>query len=632
MKASDYPIHAVSFSHVTIEDLFWRPRREVNSRVTIWDNFRKCEETGRVANFEKAAGLREGLFEGMRFNDSDVYKTIEAASYSLLSNPDPVLERYVDSLIALIAAAQWPDGYLDTFYSLGAEEPDPRFPMEAQVKGARWTNLRYMHELYCAGHLMEAAVAYYEATGKGPILDVAKRLADHLDATFSWDKKRGTSGHEEVELGLCRLYRATGESRYLKLAKYFLDQRGRREGRAEPDYGEYAQDHEPVLEQDEAVGHAVRAGYLYTAMADVAALTGDTAYISAIDRIWENVVSKKYYVTGGVGAIPPQEAYGGNYELPNKTAFNETCAAIAAIFWFHRMFMLHGDSKYIDVMERTLYNGFLSGVSFGGDEYLYSNPLESDGVTRFNRGYPARSPWFDCSCCPPNVARLLASLPGYVYAVSGNTVYVNLFIAGRAIAELPGSKVIISQSTDYPWRGDIKIAIEPETPGHFTVAIRIPGWANGTPVPSDLYNYLNTGSDPIAIRINGKEADYQREKGYARITRTWRREEIIDVRLPMEVRRVVANERVKEDIGLVAVERGPIIFCAEGADNGRLEDLALPDDAKLHYAYSPNLLCGVGTVSWDAGGGRRPLMIPYCAWSNRGVGTMKVWLPRKVNG
>jgi DUF1680 family protein len=643
---ADYPVTPVPFTQVSFDDAFWAPRQKINNDVTIWSNLRKCEETDRFSNFEKAAGWKEGNFVGLVFNDSDAYKTLEAVAYALQVTPDPILERYADSIVTRIAAAQQPDGYLDTAYILPPKDPKKR-----------WTVLQHDHELYCAGHFFEAATAYYQATGKRKVLDTAEKLANHIDSVFGPDKKHGTSGHPEVEMGLCRLYRATGNEKYLNLAKYFVDQRGHREGRSESDYGTYAQDHKPVVEQDEAVGHAVRACYLYAGVADVAALTGDKEYITAIDRIWDNVVTKKQYITGSVGARGVGEAFGDNYELPNKTAYNETCAAIANIFWNQRMFLLHGDAKYMDVLERVLYNGFLSGVSLKGDEYFYPNPLEADGKTKFNHGFPTRCAWFECSCCPPNIARLIASLPGYVYATKENTLYVNLYIGGSGQAKIQDTPVKLTQTTNYPWDGDIKIAVDPQREKEFTIALRIPGWTQGKPMPSDLYSYPE--SDKIlelliqktgvkkesvfifkSLLINGKKAEYSHDKGYVLISRKWNKGDIIELSLPMEIRRVLCNEKVRTNRGMVAIERGPIVFCAEGVDNGgAVANVYLPDDAQFKYAFRKDMLNGIGVITADVKAvvkvndkmstvNHSLVMIPYYAWSNRGAGPMRVWLAR----
>jgi DUF1680 family protein len=607
---------AVPFTDVTVADEFWAPRMETNRKVTVAYDFEKCEQTGRIDNFAKAGGLMEGEFEGIYFNDSDLYKVIEGAAYSLKIHPDPELEEYVDGVIEKIAAAQWEDGYLYTFYSLPEHQPEKR-----------WTDVQNKHELYCAGHFFEAAVAYYQTTGKRKILDVAISLADYIDSVFGPDKKHDVPGHEEIEIGLVKLYGVTGEIRYLALAKFFLDERGRAHGREL--YGEYCQDHKPVVEQDAAVGHAVRAGYLYSGMADVASLTSDADYIKALDRIWQDVVSKKLYITGGIGARGGGESFGADYELPNATAYCETCAAIANAMWNHRMSLLHGDAKYIDVLERVIYNGFLSGISLTGDKFFYPNPLASDGDYQ-------RSPWFGCACCPTNIVRFMPSLPGYAYAQKADNVYVNLFVGGAAKIGLPGNTVLVRQRTNYPWDGDIKITIEPERTGKFAVCVRIPGWAQNKPVPSDLYHYLDTNVEEVSLKVNGDPAAVDIVKGYVPIRRTWKKGDTIELNLPMPVRRVVAHPKVKDDIGRTAVERGPVVYCFEGADNPEgVANLILPTNAKLQSEYRGDLLGGIVTIS---GRGRirqdgkkvediDVVAIPYYAWAHRGKNEMAVWMP-----
>ena len=621
----------VPFTAVHVEDAFWSPRFETNRTVTIPYCFKKCEETSRINNFAVAGGLTPGKFEGIPFNDSDVYKVIEGAAYSLATHPDPQLEKYLDDLIAKIAAAQEPDGYLYTARTIikdGAKMPKMSGP-------ERWLNLRSSHELYNVGHLYEAAAAYYQATGKRALLDVALKSAALIDRTFGPEpgKLKLPPGHEEVEIGLVKLYRVTGDPKHLKLARFFVDTRGRAEGHKL--YGDYAQDHVPVVEQTQPVGHAVRAGYLYSGVADVAALTGDPAYLKAIDRIWENVVFRKLYLTGGIGARRAGEAFGDDYELPNKTAYNETCAAIANALWNHRMFLLHGDAKYIDVLERVLYNGFLSGVSLQGDAFFYPNPLESDP------GYK-RSPWFDCSCCPVNVVRFIPSIAGYVYATRGDALYVNLYIAGKGEIKLGGRAVKLTQQTQYPWDGRVAMTVEPLTPGEFELRVRIPGWAQGRPAPSDLYRYENPSSNATAswsLKVNGEPVAAPLEQGYAVIRRAWRAGDAVELSLPMPVRRVVASEKVEADRGRVAIERGPIVYCAEAADNGgRVRNLALPEDARFGEAFQGDLLGGVMTlrskavaVTRDARGAVTQqltdlTLIPYYAWCHRGAGEMAVWL------
>lgn len=617
----DYPIEPVPFTDVSFEDDFWLPRIETNRRVTIPYDLEKSEATGRMDNFLKAAGKMPGPHSGLVFNDSDVYKIIEGASYALSLHPDPELDGYLDRLIALIGDAQEEDGYL---YTARTVDPDA---VSAEREGsARWSNLRFNHELYNLGHLYEAAVAHRQATGKESLLAIALRSADLLCAVFGPELKRDVPGHQEVELGLVKLYRVTGNRDYLDLARFFLDERGRHENREESrlfDIPGYAQDHQPVIEQTEAVGHAVRAGYMYAAMADVAALTGDEAYIRALDAIWYDVVAKKMYLTGGLGARHHGESFGDPYELPNATAYAETCAAIAGIYWNQRMFLLHGDGRYLDVLERMLYNGFLSGISLSGNTFFYLNPLASDGSYEFNRdGSATRNPWFECSCCPTNVVRLLPALPGYVLAHRGNTLHVNLYVSGRGEVELTSGRVGIVQATNYPWDGTIEFTIEPERPSEFRLALRIPGWAQGRPVPSDLYRYRDEEAQEVTLRVDGEQVDVTVEQGFAHITRRWRAGERVELDLPMPIRRVLAHEAVVENRGRVAVERGPIVYCAEGIDNGgRALELTLPD---LLEPDGPRQVAGLGTVTVIRGDG--VTLVPYYAWSHRGVGEMAVWL------
>jgi DUF1680 family protein len=619
----DYPIQPAPFSDVRLDDAFWSPRLETNRRVTIPFAFHKCEETGRIDNFAVAGGLVKGVFRGeYPFDDSDLYKIIEGAAYTLSLERDGALEEYLDDLIVKIAAAQEDDGYLYTVRTI-----DPT-GLPHWIGEERWSNLVLSHELYNAGHLYEAAVAHYQATGKRALLDVAIRNADLIARVFGPDGKRDAPGHQEIEIGLVKLYRATGDERYLRLAQFFLDERGHAVGRML--YGEYAQDHKPVIEQREAVGHAVRATYMYSAMADVAALTGDAGYGEAIGRIWENVVSKKLSLTGGIGARHQGEAFGDDYELPNRTAYNETCAAIGNAMWNHRMFLLHGDARYLDVLERVLYNGFLAGVSMGGDEFFYPNPLESDGEYTFNQGAATRSPWFNCSCCPSNIARFTPSLAGYVYAHRDDVLYVNLFVGGSGVVEMDNNVVRIAQQTRYPWDGDIQITVEPERAGELEVRVRIPGWARNRPAPGDLYRYMSGSEAPATPKINAKPFAFDLERGFASIRRVWEKGDVIELSLPMPVRRVLCHDQVEENVGKVALERGPIVYCAEWPDNGgQVFNLVVPDDAALEAEYREDLLNGVVVIS-----GKRDqslVAIPYYAWSHRGAGEMAVWLPRDAS-
>jgi len=632
----DYPIKPVTFENVNLEDEFWSPRMEINRKVTIPFAFKMCEETGRIDNFAKAGGLMEGTFCGdYPFDDTDAYKIIEGASYSSSIYPDPKLEKYLDDLIAKITAAQEEDGYLYTGRTI-----DPEHPVRWAGK-ERWSNLIMSHELYNAGHLYEAAVAHYQATGKRTLLNIAIKNADLVASVFGPDKKRIPPGHQIIEKGLVKLYRVTGEEKYLNLAKFFLDERGHAHGRELYTYADnpgYCQDNKPIIKQDEAVGHAVRATYMYSGVADVAALTGDVDYIKAIDRIWDNVVSKKLYLTGGIGARHHGEAFGDNYELPNLTAYNETCAAIGNIMWNHRLFLLHGEAKYIDVLERVLYNGFISGVCLSGDKFFYPNPLESDGKYGFNQGKAERKEWFGCACCPSNITRVMSSVPGYIYAHNKDILYVNLFIGGNVAIEMDKNTVMIRQETRYPWDGNIKLTIEPERLSEFAIYIRIPGWARNQPVPSDLYKYLATNKEKVTLKVNGNYIDLNMEKGYAHIRRKWQKGDIIELNLPMPVRRVLACERVKDDLGKVALERGPIVYCAEWPDNGgKVLDIVLRDDMPLKVEYRGDMLGGIAVITGEVihldstrttknGMTKSFMAIPYYSWAHRGVGEMSVWL------
>jgi len=641
---ADYPAAPVPFTDVHLTDAFWAPRLDTNRTVTIPHVFKQTDETGRVKNFELAEAALEGATDGAYctrypFDDSDVYKTIEAASYALATHPDPELEKYVDGLIAKIAAAQEPDGYLYAARTIGGPPPQPWLGKE------RWSHLYMSHELYNVGHLYEAAAAHTQATGKKNLLAVAVKSADLVAREFGPGKRTNPPGHEEIEIGLVKLYRVTGTRKYLDLARFFIDARGRtegripyienaREGKEELLYGEYAQDHKPFIEQAEAVGHAVRAGYLYAGAADVAALTGDAAYIAALEKIWADMVGTKLYITGGIGAAGGWEGYGPPYRLPNLSAYAETCANIATFLWNSRMQRLGLDAKYADVMERILYNGVLSGISLSGDRFFYPNPLASFGQHE-------RVPWFSCACCPPNVARVLTSVPGYFYAASNDKVYVNLFAQGTGKMRVAGTELELVQTTEYPWKGDIKIEVRPAKDAEFTLAVRVPGWAMNRPVPSDLYAYMEPAEGAPTLRLNGEPAEISLDKGYALIKRTWKAGDVVELSLPMHVRRVVANEAVEADRGRVAVERGPLVYCAEWTDNdGRVANIVLPDGAMLAAEARPDLLGGVVVLTGEAEAvsekaGRivsekKPVtLIPYYSWANRGKGEMAVWLARE---
>jgi uncharacterized protein len=618
----DYPIRPVPFTDVQFTDAFWAPRLETNRTVSVPYALRMNEETGRVDNFRKAAKLMPGAYKGKRYNDSDIYKSMEAAAYTLRLHPDSALEKTLDDLIALVAKAQEPDGYLYTTRTVDPGNPAPGAGPE------RWSNLRVSHELYNVGHMYEAAVAHFQATGKRTFLAIAEKNAALLLRTFGTGpgQRRGFPGHQEIEIGLAKLYRVTGKRAYLDLAKFFLDERGHYYGGMTyaPDdpfaiynSDEYLQNHKPVLEQDEAVGHAVRAMYMYSGMADVAALGGYPEYVAAIDRLWLNVAGKKQYLTGGIGAQSGSEAFGAAYELPNAQAYTETCAAIGNAFWNYRLFLLHGESKYMDVFERVLYNGLLSGVALSGDRFFYQNPLESAG------GY-GRSPWFEVACCPPNMTRFLPSLPGYVYATKDDLVYVNLYIGGRGQVRLAGRPIVVTQETRYPWDGAVKLSLGLGVPGPFELALRIPGWARGEAMPTDLYRFLGVSDEKPTLKVNGETVALAIRDGYARIRRDWKDGDTVELTLPMPVRRVVANDAVAEDRGRVALQRGPVAYAVEGVDNGdKVFSLILPDASSLSAEFRPGLLNGVVVVT---GGGLTA--VPYYAWANRGPGQMLVWLPR----
>ena len=621
MKA-DYQIQGIPFNEVKISDHFWLPKIETTREVTIPASFAKCEETGRVANFVKAAEKKGKFGTTFPFDDTDIYKIIEGASYSMSVHPDPKLDRYVDSLIVIIGKAQEADGYLYT-----ARTIDPQHPHQWSGN-ERWVNESILsHELYNSGHLFEAASAHFQSTGKRNFLDIALKNADLLSQVFTPGKRNDAPGHEIVEMGLVKLYRLTGEEKYLSLAKYFIDCRGKENNPKNA----YSQNHKPLILQDEAVGHAVRAGYLYSGVADVAALTGNAAYISAIDKIWENMVSRKLYITGGIGARHDGEAFGDNYELPNLTAYNETCAAIANVYWNYRMFLLHGDSKYIDVLERSLYNGVISGIGLDGKTFFYPNPLECDLTYKFNSGGTLdRQPWFDCSCCPTNMCRFLPSVPGYIYARSDNKLYVNLFVTSSSKIVLTGNQVTLTQETQYPWDGNVKISVSPEKTGKFALCLRIPGWAENQPVPGDLYAYSKPQNDSVSIKINGKKISFRKDKGYALLDREWNQEDVVTLSLPMGICQVVANKQVKDDLGKIVLERGPIVYCLESVDNKNINDLYFSANSETVAGFKSGLLGGIETISGQESNQKEGFTaIPYFAWNNRGISKMKVWIPLK---
>ena len=622
----DYPIQPVSFTNVRIADDFWKPRIDTAINIKIPYDFEKCEETGRIDNFAKAGGLMEGAHQGIFYNDSDVFKVVQGAAYALQVTPNPELEAYLDDLIEKFAAAQEDDGYLYT-----ARTIDPDKVPEA-CGPERWSNLAINHELYNVGHMYEAAVAYFQATGKRAFLDVALANADLIDSVFGPEKLRDVPGHQEIEIGLVALYRATGDARYLRLARFFLDERGQTKVREL--YGPNCQDHKPATEQREALGHAVRAGYMYAAMTDIAALYGDAEYAAAVKGLWDNVVGKKLALTGSIGARHDGEAFGADYEVPNLTAYNETCAAQANILWNHRLFLLTGEANYIDVLERTLYNGFLSGVGMDGRSFYYVNPLACDGEYRFNReDAMSRQPWYQTSCCPTNLVRLLPSLSGYIYAIRQNAVFVNLYVAGTAEVKLAGADARLEQRTDYPWSGDIQLDVTVSEAATFDLKLRIPAFAQGQPLAGDLYRYLDAAGDSPSLRVDGNEAPLELDAGYATVSRRWSGKTRIELRLPLTIQRVIANDAVAELKDKVALERGPLVYALESADNDSpVLDLSLPDSSQLKAEHQPKLLGGLTTIRGHAqeqdGGAVEFSAIPYYAWGHRGDGQMTVWLHR----
>ncbi len=619
---AEYPISGVAFSKVQVNDNFWLPKIEINRTATIPASFEKCEETGRLENFLIAGGKMEGKVRGnMAFDDTDVYKIIEGAAYSMTTIPDVNLDSYVDSLIGIISIGQEEDGYLTTWKTI-----DPtNSPAEWCPPGERWEGLAWSHELYNAGHMYEAAAAHYLATGKTNFLDIATRNADLLVSVFGADKNTDVPGHQIVETGLIKLYMITEKMEYLELARHFLDGRG--DSTKREIWGPYNQDHKPVVEQDEAVGHAVRAAYMYAGMTDVAALYNDAAYKNAVDKIWENVVNKKIYITGGIGARHDGESFGENYELPNLTAYNETCAAIANVYWNYRLFLLYGDSKYIDVLERSLYNGVISGVALDGENFFYPNPLSCDMHYHFNMEHLERQPWFDCSCCPTNLCRFMPSVPGYIYAQKNSDLYVNLFVESSTNVTLSGTPVAVKQKTKYPWDGDVRITVSPEVKSKFALRVRIPGWAQNKPLPGNLYAYENSMEKAPQLFVNNEIADYSIENGYAVLSREWNQGDEIRLSLPMEVRTVRANNLVEADRGKLAVERGPIVYCVEEIDNSNIDNVTVSGKTQFTTDFQADLLTGIQVVKASGESKNESFTaIPYYVWNNRGANKMTVWL------
>ena len=658
-NANGYPITQVPFTAVKIApNSFWGDRIHAAREVTIPLAFQKCEETHRYENFNMAAYTLQhpgheklqtpewdvSKFMGFSFDDTDVYKTIEGASYVLQTYPDKKLQQYIDSVLDIVAAAQEPDGYLYTARTINPEHP------HHWAGKKRWEVEDFLsHELYNLGHMVDAACAHYQATGSDKFLNIAKRYADCVVREVGAQPGQAcvVPGHQIAEMALARLYVLTGEKKYLDEAKFLLDYRGKT-GRKDI----YSQSDKPVVEQTEAWGHAVRAGYMYAGMADVAALTGDQDYLKAIDAIYNNIVSKKYYITGGVGARHQGEAFGADYELPNLTSYNETCAAISMVYLFHRMFLLHGDAKYIDCMERTLYNGVISGMSVDGGRFFYPNPLASDGKYAFNADNTVeRQPWFGCACCPSNLCRFIPSFPGYMYAVKGRDLYVNLFAGNTATIQVEGKDVELEQQTNYPWDGDISINIKKNKAKAFNLMVRVPGWVDRSPVPSDLYRFSDDVLGTYSVKVNGQPVKAELTKGYLNINRQWKKGDVVSIHFDMPVRTVKANGHVVDDRGRVAVERGPLVYCAEGADNKDFSifNFLMPRQPRFNVAeHTINTKQSAQTFSVKAitVGGQvvdtnqqgeasvKPAtltMIPYYAWNHRGPGLMEVWMPQSIS-
>ena len=681
MAQSGYPYTQVPFTSVKITpNTFWGNRIQAAREVTIPLAFSKCETEHRYKNFEMAAytlqhpghpGLQTpewdvSKFMGFSFDDTDVYKTIEGASYVLQTYPDAKLKAYIDSVLDVVGAAQEPDGYLYTARTINPEHPH-------QWSGKqRWEVEEILsHELYNLGHMVDAACAHYQATGSPKFLDIAKRYADCVIKEVGPNAGQAcvVPGHQIAEMALARLYVLTGEKKYLDEAKFLLDYRGKTQR-----HDIYSQSDKPVVDQTEAWGHAVRAGYMYASMADVAALTGDEDYIKAIDTIYENIVSKKYYLTGGVGARHQGEAFGADYELPNLTAYNETCAAISMVYLFERMFLLHGDAKYIDCLERTLYNGVISGMSVDGGKFFYPNPLSSDGHYRFNADNTmTRQPWFGCACCPSNLSRFIPSMPGYIYGVRDNNLYVNLFAANTATIQVNGKNVTLEETTEYPWNGDIAIKVlqikkskssnrtrealgssKKSSNGQINMMVRIPGWVLNKVVPSDLYSFSDDILAGYEVTVNGQRVEGELQNGYLAINRNWKKGDVVRIHFDMPVRTVLANLRVSDDRGRIAVERGPLVYCAEWADNAGINPhhllLARQPQFELEEGYGIQNTEGDGKTfnvtaitaqAQEASVTRegklqakdvRVRLIPYYAWNHRGAGKMDVWLARSLSG
>lgn len=616
-------LYPVSFANVNITDAFWRPKLETVATTTLDACVLYTEnKTGRIRNFEKAA-RHAGNHEGIYYDDSDVYKAIEAIAYALKNHPNPTLEKTTDEWIDKISAAQLPDGYLNTYFTLTGLD-------------RRWTDME-KHEAYCAGHLIEAGIAYFNTTGKNKLLVTATRFADHMDSVFRQRNRPWVSGHQEIELALMKLYHHTKNKKYLELSDWFLQQRGQGNGKGviwdqwkDP---EYCQDGLPVKKQRKITGHAVRAMYLYTGAADVAAVTNDAGYITAMDSIWQDVINRHLYLTGGIGAQGKNEGFGKPYELPNESAYCETCASVGMVLWNQRMNMLTGDAQYIDVLERSLYNGALDGLSLSGDRFFYGNPLASKG------GYK-RSEWFGTACCPSNIARLVSSVGDYIYGHSTNAIWVNLYIGSHTQVQQGKNKIQVKMETAYPWKGQVKLILSPENKASFELRLRLPGWLT-VPVPGTLYHYNDSTNNPVTILINGQPFNYYTDKGYAVIKRTWKKGDIVTIDLPFRVKEVASNPLLSQNRNRIALQYGPLLYCVEGEKNKwQASNVVVPPGTEYHAVFDPSLLGGVNTLQFSARVAetskdgfsittqtRKITAIPYFTWNNREISDMQVWLP-----
>jgi len=619
-------IDPVNFSNVTVTDAFWKPKMDLVATKTLAACVYQTEvKTARIRNFEKVARKKGEQHEGIFFDDSDVFKAIEAMSYAIKTNKDKNLEAKADEWIDKIAAAQLEDGYLNTYYTLTGLDK-------------RWTDMS-MHEDYIGGHMIEAAVAYYDATGKRKFLDVVIKWANYFDSLFGPGKSDWVTGHQELELALVKLYRVTKDKKYLNLADWLLSERGKKlaKGYTWSQWKDtaYTQDVVPVKEQKEITGHAVRAMYLYTGAADVAAHTGDQEYVTAMRRVWEDVVFRNMYITGGIGSAGTNEGFSKDYDLPNEQAYCETCASVGMVFWNQRMNSLTGNAEYIDVLERSLYNGALDGLSLSGDRFFYGNPLASSGKNE-------RREWFGTACCPSNIARLIASLGNYIYGFSNDKIFVNLFVGSNSHFKLPNGEMQFSMSTNYPWEGNMKCTLNMKKKMTVPIAFRLPGWANGIPAPGKLYHYdMDTKDEAPIVLVNGKVVDYQLENGYVVVKQEWKNNDVVEYKLPLEVKKVVARDELLQDNGRIALQRGPIVYCVEAADNnGKAWNLIAPSNTSFTTEKFSvldenviSLVAKVPVIQMNEDGlsaqttVQKVRAIPYYTWCNRGSNAMQVWLP-----